>query len=294
MAIFRWIGDLIGFMSEGFLGALVLYMLGTFFKKSWDAMNKESGEKFNKEKNSFGNTYNQSAEREYYNRQRRYQDHQNFEERWRQNKVQPEEYRNAFLLSMLIISAYIIRADGRVMHSEMNVMRAFLRNNFGEISVIEGDEMLRRVLEKQKQMGAYEFEAVIKENCNRVKQYLSYNQRLQLLHFLIEIAKADGQVVQSEVQAIKNITLWIGLSLNELFSMFNLSENTIEAAYRVLGISPDATDEEVRRAYRQMVLKHHPDKVASLGEDIKRAAERKLQEINDAKAKIDNERRNRS
>jgi DnaJ like chaperone protein len=54
----------------------------------------------------------------------------------------------------------------------------------------------------------------------------------------------------------------------------------------VLGITKDATDEEVKAAYRKMALKHHPDRVATLGDDVKRAAEVKFKEINDAKDKI--------
>ena len=70
--------------------------------------------------------------------------------------------------------------------------------------------------------------------------------------------------------------------------MLNLrsSKDDLEAAYKVLGISPSATDDEVKAAYRQMALKHHPDKVATLGEDVRKAAEKKFQEINDAKDKI--------
>ena len=66
-------------------------------------------------------------------------------------------------------------------------------------------------------------------------------------------------------------------------AMLNLGGNSLEAAYKVLEILPTATDEEVRAAYRKLVLKHHPDRVATLGEDIKRAAEEKLQDINNAK-----------
>ena len=57
-------------------------------------------------------------------------------------------------------------------------------------------------------------------------------------------------------------------------------------AYKVLGINPNATDEEVRKAYRKMVIQHHPDKVAHLGDDVKEAATKKLQEINKAKEMI--------
>lgn len=72
----------------------------------------------------------------------------------------------------------------------------------------------------------------------------------------------------------------------DLDSMLNLQKDTLEDAYAVLGVSPDATDDEVRKAYRNLALKHHPDRVAALGEDIRRAAEKKFQEINEAKEKI--------
>ena len=59
---------------------------------------------------------------------------------------------------------------------------------------------------------------------------------------------------------------------------------------KVLGISPNATNDEVKAAYRKMALQHHPDRVATLGEDIRLAAEKKFKEINDAKERIYKER----
>ena len=78
----------------------------------------------------------------------------------------------------------------------------------------------------------------------------------------------------------------MGLSDREVESMLNLETNTLEEAYKVLEITPEATNEEVRAAYRRLALKHHPDKVAALGEDIHKAANEKFQRINDAKAQI--------
>ena len=68
--------------------------------------------------------------------------------------------------------------------------------------------------------------------------------------------------------------------------MLHLDGDTLEDAYKVLGVSPTATDDEVKRAFRKLALQHHPDRVAKLGEDVRKAAEKKFQEINAAKERI--------
>ena len=76
------------------------------------------------------------------------------------------------------------------------------------------------------------------------------------------------------------------LSEAELNSMLGLGSTSLKDAYAVLEIDENATDEEIRAAYKRMVVKHHPDRVASLGEDIRTAAEKKMREINEAKELI--------
>ena len=109
---------------------------------------------------------------------------------------------------------------------------------------------------------------------------------MQLLNFLVMIAQADGYVAPEETTALREVALDLGLSIDELEAMLNLEKDDIESAYKVLGITADATNDEVKAAYRKMALKHHPDRVATLGEDIRKAAEKKFQEINDAKERI--------
>ena len=100
--------------------------------------------------------------------------------------------------------------------------------------------------------------------------------------------QADGIVVSEEVNALHDIASYLGIAADDLNSMLNLNNgcSNLDAAYKVLGIASTASDDEVKAAYRKMALKHHPDRVATLGEDVRKAAEKKFQEINEAKEVI--------
>jgi DnaJ like chaperone protein len=249
MGFGKWIGGIVGFMAAGPLGALAGYALGKLLEGS----NDYSG---NGEYTHTDPTYGQ---------------------------------RNSFLFSLLVMASYIIKADGKVMHSEMEFVRQFLRVNFGETAVSEGNQILLNLFEQRKRMEAKDpsaFKNAIYECGEQIKVSMNYEQRLQLLGFLAKIAQSDGNVCNEEVEALKEIAFYIGLSTQEVDSMLNLGGKTLTEAYKVLEINEDATDEEVKKAFRKLALKHHPDKVASLGEDIKKAAEEKFQQINNAKEMI--------
>lgn len=265
MGIGRWIGGFLGFINGGPLGALAGYAIGWLFDKGTEGFSNNADNTFDNGTYRNSNTYGgYSAQQQY------------------------EGQRNSFLFSLLVLASYIMKADGRVMHSEMELVRNFLRRNFGEIAVREGEEILLRLFERQKQMGEAAFKNIIRESCAEIAQHMDYSQRLQLLNFLVLIAQADGTMPQSEIDALHFVAASLGISAEDLSSMLNLSSggNSLEAAYKVLGIAPSATDDEVKAAYRRMALKHHPDRVATLGDDVRKAAEKKFQEINAAKETI--------
>lgn len=252
MGVAKWIGGIIGFMSGGPLGALAGYALGSLFDINT---------------NSTSSSYEQGQRADTGN----------------------AGQRNSFLFSMLVMASYIIRADGRVMHSEMEYVRRFLKVNFGESSVNEGERILLNLFEQRKQMeqqNPLAFKNTIRDCGAQIAANLPYEARLQLLDFLSNIAKSDGNVCGEEIAALKEVAQYMGLSAQEVESMLNLGGNSVDEAYKVLEIEPTATNDEVRAAYRRLALKHHPDKVAMLGEDIKKAAEEKFQSINSAKELI--------
>ncbi|MBM6882758.1 DnaJ domain-containing protein [Bacteroides caecigallinarum] len=244
----KWIGGLMGFVTMGPLGALAGFAIGSLFDNANENEMETSGS---------------------------------------QNEYMGQ--RNSFLFSMLVMASYIIRADGRIMHSEMEFVRNFLRNSFGEAAVAEGEQILLNLFEQRKQMDKSNpsaFRNTIRECGAQIAANMTYEERLQLLRFLIQIAQSDGNVSREEVEALKEVAYYMGLSTEDVESMLNMRGNSLEEAYKVLEVSPDATDDEVRAAYRKMALKHHPDRVATLGEDIRKAAEEKFQDINNAKERI--------
>lgn len=264
----KWIGGFIGLIAGGPLGALAGFALGSLLDGDGDDVQKINQNSYGHRSSAYSNTQSQA----------------NYQSRTRYE----EEQRNTFRFSLLVLASYIIRADGKVMHSEMNLLRQWLRNNFGQNAVDDGEQIILKLFEQQKLLGHSEFRSMVMGSCEQLRQIMSYEQRLQLLNFLVMIVQADGFVATAEVNALRECTLALGLSETDLNSMLNLQDagTNLNAAYKVLGVSPTATNDEVKAAFRRLALQNHPDKVASLGKDVRKAAEKKFKEINAAKETI--------
>ena len=273
-----WIGGTLGTMlGSGILGTLAGFCLGSIIDEMMDSR-------------ADSNDYSTNNQ-DYYSQGNGYKQYKYGGQNSSSNEHSNEEQRNSFLFSMLVLSSYIIKADNKIMHSEMEFVRQFLRQNFGEQAVNQGQEILLKLFEIQKQQGIQVFRNTIHQSCAEIKHNMNVSQRLQLLNYLVIIAKVDGYVSPEEIKALKEIARHLGLTSKDVDSMLNMengarTNSNIEDAYKVLGLSSTATDDEVKVAYRKMALKHHPDRVASLGEDIRKAAEKKFQDINDAKERI--------
>ena len=188
--------------------------------------------------------------------------------------------RNSFLMSLLVLSAAVIKADGKTTSQELATLRSFFSRNFGHQAGCEAEDIVKELLTKD--INLYEV-------CGQIRSCMDYSQRLQLYHYLVSLGACDG-LIQSETDVLEVIASYIGLSKAEVDSIFAQFRPNNDSNYRILEIDPSASNDEVKKAYRKMAIKYHPDKVATLGEDVQKAAEEKFKAVNQAYEAICKER----
>lgn len=191
------------------------------------------------------------------------------------------EQQGDFMMGLLILTAAVMKADGKVMKSELNFVKDFLANNFGNDNLQNRLDILRQLLDKN--IDVY-------QTCEKIRTSFPYATKLQLLHYLFGIAVADNDCTKAEKDLIERIANLIGLSQADYKSIEAMYFRVTDSAYVILQVERNATDEEIKRAYKRMCIKYHPDKVAHLGEEAQKAANEKFQEINNAYEQIKKER----
>ena len=186
-----------------------------------------------------------------------------------------------FNVSLLVLSAAVMKADGSVKKSELDYVKRFFLTNFGQERAEKYILMLREILKQDIQ---------VYDVSQQIGRFMDYSSKLQLLHYLFGIASADGSTHENEIDIISVIAKYMGISSADFQSIKAMFVQEVDSAYKILGIDSNATDDEIKKAYREMAKKYHPDKVAYLGEDVRKSAEQKLQEVNEAYEKIKKQR----
>jgi DnaJ like chaperone protein len=189
--------------------------------------------------------------------------------------------RGDFAMSLLVLSAAVMKADQKIVKSELEFVRSFFISQFG---LDEGNRLISMLQEILKQ------DINIREVSVQVGQFTDYPVKLQLVNYLFGIAAADGQYHSDEVDMISTIAGFMGVSSADFTSIKAMFVKSTGWAYDVLEIASSATDEDVKRAYREMAKKHHPDKVSHLGEDIRKSATEKFQKVSAAYEEIKKQR----
>lgn len=189
--------------------------------------------------------------------------------------------RGDFAVSLLVLIAAVMKADGRVMQSELNYVKTFFIQKFGKSSTDEALRMLRDLLKQT---------IPLEDISYQIRDRLDYHSRLEMLHLLYGVAYADGMLHPSELNLINRIAIYLGISNTDQESIRNMFIPETNGAYKVLGVDKNAPIAEIKKAYRKLAIKYHPDKVNYLGEDFRKDAEEKFQKINEAYEEIKNER----
>lgn len=186
-----------------------------------------------------------------------------------------------FEISLLVLSAVVIKADGKTTPEEMQFVRQYFARMYGAKHANESFRVFKEIVPQK---------ISVNQVCSQIRGHMSHAARLQLLHFLFGIAKADGQVTSDEVETIEQIATYLYINKKDFLSIRSMFYSGTTHYYEVLEASPEASDEEIKKAYRRLVKKFHPDKVEGLGSEVKKGAQEKFIRIQQAYEAICKER----
>ena len=183
---------------------------------------------------------------------------------------------------LMALSAAVMKADGKVLKAELDYVKSFFSQQFGNQFTTQHLKVLKRFLDAPT--------IPLDKICNDIKTRMPAEVRVQLVHYMFGIAKADGDVAESEMKVIQNISQKLGVSSTDFESLKNMFYRDVHSDYKILGVDASATDDQIKKAYRKMAIAHHPDKVASMGEEYQKGAQEKFMKIQEAYENIKKKR----
>jgi len=186
-----------------------------------------------------------------------------------------------FGMSLLVLVAAVMKADGKVVKSELDYVKQFFVRQFGQESAKEALLVLKDIIKQ---------EIPVRDVCLQISRNMDYSSRLQLLHLLFNISLADTKIHTLEIEIIEKISGALGVASNDFLSIKNMFIPETDSSYKILEIDPTSSNEDVKKAYRRMAMKYHPDKVSHLGDDFRKTADEKFKKVNEAYEKIKKER----
>lgn len=247
----KWLGAGLGFTLGGPIGAAIGFAIGSFVDKfEIDDFKQEQID---------------------YNRERPRSS----------NRAKGNTQSGDFEMSLLVLASIVIKADGKIDQRELNFVRSQFLSMYGKERANNAFKLFKGIVKK---------DVSARQVCIQVREHMSHASRLQLIHFLFGIAKADEFVSNTEIEEIKKIAGYLYINNNDYESIKAMFYDASGNAFKILEIEKSASNEEVKAAYRKLVKKYHPDKLRDLGEEHLKGAKEKFQSIQDAYEKIKNER----
>lgn len=186
-----------------------------------------------------------------------------------------------FAAVLVVLVAAVMKADGKILKQELDYVKNYFVKAFGVDAAQEALLLLREVLKN---------DIALHEVTEQVRTHLDYSAKLQMLHFLYQVANSDEHIDQTELNIIEQIAVQIGVTPKDAQSIKSMFVVETDSSYKILEIEKNASIDEIKKAYRNMAVKYHPDKVHHLGEDVQNSAKEKFQKVNEAYEKIKKER----
>lgn len=187
-----------------------------------------------------------------------------------------------FEVSLLVLAAVVIKADGKSDKRELDFVRRTFISMYGEDRANHSFKLFKGIIKKNN--------ISTRQVCMQIRGNMPHASRLQLLHFLFGVAKADGSVTEIELQKISSIAGYLYINQHDFDSIKAMFYNEVNSSYQILEIEKSVTDIEVKKAYRKMVKKYHPDKLRGLGDAHVKGAEDKFRQVQRAYEQIQKER----
>ena len=187
-----------------------------------------------------------------------------------------------FELNLLSLASLVIKADGTVSQNELDYVRQYFVQAYGKERANATFKVFNEVV-KKREISAQKIGGLLRSR-------MRYESRLQIIHFLFSIAKADGTVSTPEVNEISKIAGYLGIQMRDFESIKAMFFKNSDSAYKILEIDKSATDAEVKKAYRDMAKKYHPDKLQHMDEAYQKGALEKFQKVQEAYEQLQKER----
>lgn len=187
--------------------------------------------------------------------------------------------RDVLHIHMVALMACIVKADGRIAKEEIQLVVNVLRNMGYSIAEMQ---RLQRAFQQ-----ALEQDVDLTSTCQTCVKMTNYYERLALYKILLAVAAADGEIHSRErdvLKVVKQLFLISDSDYNSMWSEYEKQDDDYH--YKVLGLEPGVTKQQVKKAYRNLALKHHPDRVAHLGPEYQEQSKRKFQEIVNSYEKV--------
>jgi DnaJ like chaperone protein len=240
----KWLGAGLGWSFGGPIGALLGYMIGNVV----DGFTKKDLQDFEQQANHHSKT----------------------------------THSGDFEISLLVLSSFVIKADGKIDPRELDFVRAYFVKMYGKERANHAFRLFKGIIQNK--------DISVRQISLQIRQQMQHASRLQLMHYLFALAKADEVVTPDELDMLQKISGYLNINSYDFESIKAMFYKDSESAYKILEIEKEATEKELKAAYRKMVKKHHPDKVRHLGQEHLKGAQEKFLKIQEAYEQIKKER----